>query len=75
MLFKNFYSLQVSDLICKDSEYFELVHDILSNKNVLSMKEAEKSDSKTLLRGEPPMLRGARDQRYFAAWFGTTDVF
>lgn len=39
MLLKNFYELQISDLICKDSEYFNLVEDILTNKNVLSMKD------------------------------------
>jgi uncharacterized protein len=38
MLFKNLYSLQISDLICKDENYYELVSDILENKNVLSMK-------------------------------------
>lgn len=39
MLIKNFYNLQVSDIICKDEEYFELVNDIITNKYVLSMKD------------------------------------
>ena len=38
MLLKNFYRLQISDIICKDDQYYSLVSDILSNKQVLSMK-------------------------------------
>lgn len=39
MFIKNFYDLQVSDIICKDAEYFELVNDVITNKYVLSMKD------------------------------------
>lgn len=39
MLFKSFFQPQISDLVNKDTEYFELVSDILSNEHVLSMKD------------------------------------
>lgn len=39
MLLKSLYSLPISDVICKDEEYYHLVSDILQNPHVLSMKD------------------------------------
>lgn len=39
MLIRKFSQMQVSDIILKDSEYFEIVKDIITNKNVLKMKD------------------------------------
>ena len=39
MLIRKLFNAQISDIICKDPEYFEIVNDILLNKNVLSMKD------------------------------------
>ena len=38
-MIRKFFPLQVSDVVCRDSEYFELVSDIITNKNVLKMKD------------------------------------
>lgn len=38
-MIRKYFPLQISDIVCRDREYFELVSDIVTNKNVLKMKD------------------------------------